>query len=544
MARGIAGPADVGSWEFAMKLVDSSIDGISAFDRACRYTFWSRAMEQITGLPREKVLGRPAFEVFPFLEDVGEDELFFRALAGERASSEGRPFLVPETGRRGVFDAYYAPLWSERGEILGGTAVVRDVTERKAAEEAIRETEGRFGIMADAAPVMLWMARTDGMCTFFNQTWLHFTGRTLEQEWGVGWAEGVHPEDVQPCMDGFFRAFSERQPFELEYRLRRRDGEYRWVLDRGTPRFLPDGAFGGYIGSTIDDTERKRMEVDLRNSVRARDEFLQIASHELKTPLTPLRLQLDTMARGLGKAVVQDERLLARLDAATRQTARLSRLVESLLAVSRIAAGLFTLHLEEFDFCEMVRRIALQFRSEARKAGSDVAVQAEVEAMGRWDRHRCEQVVSNLLSNAIKFGAGRPVELEVRESEGLVRFAATDHGIGIEQEALARIFGPFERAVSPRHYGGLGLGLFVARHIAEAHGGTIVARSRPGSGSTFTVLLPREPCARPDVGAGFGLDVRAGSGGAHPLITASPDDSAATRPCRGRSGTDGPGARW
>ena len=145
--------------------------------------------------------------------------------------------------------------------------------------------------MADASPVLLWMSRTDGLCTFFNQTWLDFTGRSLEEEWGVGWAEGIHFEDFQRCMDTYVDAFNRREVFEMEYRLRRHDGEYRWILDRGTPRYLPDGTFAGYIGSCVDITERKQLEAELRKAVRVRDEFLSIASHELRTPLTSLKLR-------------------------------------------------------------------------------------------------------------------------------------------------------------------------------------------------------------------------------------------------------------
>src|SRR5262249_47734601 len=159
-----------------------------------------------------------------------------------------------------------------------------DITGSKLADERMKESEQRFEHMADAAPVLLWMSRTDGLCTFFNQTWLEFTGRTLKEEWGVGWAESVHFEDFQRCIDSYFAAFNAREPFEMEYRLRRRDGEYRWILDRGRPRYTPDGTFAGYIGSCVDITERKELERELRSAVRARDEFLSVASHELRTP--------------------------------------------------------------------------------------------------------------------------------------------------------------------------------------------------------------------------------------------------------------------
>src|SRR4029453_18061029 len=142
--------------------------------------------------------------------------------------------------------------------------VARDITKRKTAEEELRESEARFRTVANAAPVLIWMAGPDKLCTFFNTGWLEFTGRSLEQELGNGWAEGVHPEDIDRCLDIYQNSFNARESFTMEYRLRRSDRESRWVLDIGTPRFASDGAFIGYIGSCIDITERKAAEVEAR----------------------------------------------------------------------------------------------------------------------------------------------------------------------------------------------------------------------------------------------------------------------------------------
>src|SRR5213596_371457 len=148
----------------------------------------------------------------------------------------------------------------EHGKPAFARGVSRDITKRKIAEEELRESEGRFRAVADAAPVLIWMSGPDKLCNFFNKGWLEFTGRAIDQELGSGWTEGVHAEDRHRCVGVYKRAFDAREPFTMEYRLRRSDGEYRWVLVSGTPRFAADGAFLGYIGSCIDITERKLAE--------------------------------------------------------------------------------------------------------------------------------------------------------------------------------------------------------------------------------------------------------------------------------------------
>jgi PAS domain S-box-containing protein len=248
--------------------------------------------------------------------------------------------------------------------------------------------------------------------------------------------------------------------------------------------------FARRIGLAVDNA---RLFREAQDAIRARDEFLQIASHELKTPLTPLQLQLDTLVRAFEKSGIQNERLMAKLDAAARQTSRLGRLVESLLDVSRITAGRIDLSLDRCDLSALVHEVADRFQAEAKRLGSEIKVFGGDAIVGQWDRLRVEQIVANLLSNAIKYGSGKPIEVDVRASADAVRIAITDRGIGIGQELMGRLFGRFERGVSLRNYGGLGLGLFIARQFAEAHGGTIVAQSQSGAGSTFTVLLPLAP---------------------------------------------------
>jgi signal transduction histidine kinase len=237
-------------------------------------------------------------------------------------------------------------------------------------------------------------------------------------------------------------------------------------------------------------------EKQLHQAVRTRDEFLSIASHELKTPLTPLVLQLGQLQRALRT----NPELYPLVEIARRQTARLASLIDGLLDGTRLNEGALLLQREEFDLSELAHHVADRFHSHAEASRCPVQIESDSAARGRWDRFRVEQVIANLLSNAFKYGRGKPVELRIWSGDDGVRLSVRDNGIGIAHENVNRIFGRFERAVSSRHYGGLGLGLYVANEIVEAHGGCILVQSEPGSGSTFTVVLPRDqPSEQPEV---------------------------------------------
>jgi PAS domain S-box-containing protein len=241
--------------------------------------------------------------------------------------------------------------------------------------------------------------------------------------------------------------------------------------------------------------ENARLFERAQKAVQLRDEFLSIASHELRTPVTALQLQVQGLQELAHKqpAGWTPDRLSARLERSTQSLARMNQLVESLLDVSRITTGHLVLNLEEVDLTAAVHEVVDQVRDEARRAGSELSVTAPGPIVGRWDRLRLEQVLANLLSNAMKYGAGQPIEIDLSGTGGpAILFKIVDHGIGIAAGDLERIFGRFERAVSMRHYGGLGLGLFLTRQIVEAHGGTVTAAATPGGGATFTVVLPRE----------------------------------------------------
>lgn len=237
--------------------------------------------------------------------------------------------------------------------------------------------------------------------------------------------------------------------------------------------------------------DNARLYREARGAVRARDEFLAIASHELRTPLTPLQLQVQSLRRMVGHPELPLERVRQKLEVAERQVQRLGVLVANLLDISRITGHRLLLEPEALDLVALTRDLVERSRDQLRRAGCDLELTAPQEPLvGRWDRVRVEQVLTNLLSNAMKYGAAAPVEVELAAEGDHARLTVRDHGIGIAPEDQRRVFQRFERAVSERHYGGFGLGLWICRQVVEAMGGTIALQSALGAGATFTVRLP------------------------------------------------------
>ena len=386
--------------------------------------------------------------------------------------------------------------------------------------QALRESEQRFRLVADSAPVLLWMSGTDKKCTFFNQTWFEFTGRAYEQEQGNGWTQGIHPKDRERCWETYASAFDKRESFTMEYRLRRADGNYRWILDTGVPRFTPDGSFAGYIGSCLDISDRREVE-------RLKDEFVSVVSHELRTPLTSIGGALDLLASGVLQT--QPQRAQRMLNIAVNNTERLVRLINDILDIERIESGKVTMNKQVCNAADLIAAATDVVSDLAQNASIPLTV--ETVSTRLWaDPDRIVQVLTNLLSNAIKFSpTGSTVSLStelVMQLEGepptnhsapYLKFQVRDQGRGIPTDKLETVFGRFQQvdASDARNKGGTGLGLAICRSIIHHHGGQIWVESTLGEGSTFYFTLP---ALREEEGTGAVI----GNGG--PLVLVCDDD--------------------
>jgi PAS domain S-box-containing protein len=386
----------------------------------------------------------------------------------------------------------------ERGKPVLARGVSRDVTERKIAEEELRESEARFRTVANAAPVMIWMSGPDKLCTFFNKGWLDFTGRSLEQELGNGWAEGVHREDIDRCHDVYQNSFNARESFTMEYRLRRSDGEYRWLLDSGTPRFASDGAFLGYIGSCIDITERKaaeeearrrREQVELLGRVSLLGEMTASLAHELDQPLAAILSNATAAMQYLEQGKLDSEQLqeiLTDVVGDGRRAHDIMHNVRSAIKKGSAIRGRINLN----DVVKAVTHM-VHLDAAAHFCKVEMSLARNLPAIDG-DPSQIQQVLINLVRNAFDAmrdtpPSGRKVEIATTyNGDGTICVAVRDYGSGIPEPTLERLFEQFFTTKEE----GLGMGLAIVRSIVEAHGGSIAAENADGGGARFSFRLP------------------------------------------------------
>lgn len=397
-------------------------------------------------------------------------------------------------------------LKSTAGDPLRAVGVTIDITERRGAELRMQESEVRFRAMAERAPAMIWSCDTALKRDYFNNTWLAFTGRILEQELGNGWQQDLPAPDLQRWREVVGAAAAQVDPYTIEYRLRRADGAWRWVIETGSPRLGADGAFAGYLGSCIDITARKENEAELEEHVRRRTRELEAANQELESFSYSVSHDLRGPVRaiqGFAEIALEEceakhpEAAVERLQRVIRAAERMNKLIDAFIGMARISRTELTV--APVDLTKAAEEVIgfLRAANPARKV--EVAIAPGLAAEG--DERLLRIVLENLLGNAWKFTARKDnakIEFGAQLQDGEQVFLVRDNGAGFNGALAHKLFHAFERLHHVSQFEGLGVGLNTVHRILEKHGGRVWADAVEGKGAAFYFTLP----PRADTGSG------------------------------------------
>ena len=458
----------------------------------------NRAQESATGLPRTQQVGRNFWQVFPS--------------AAEPDSKYWVEYNRAMRDRLEVhFEEYYAPLrlWTEVSAYprkAGGISIFfRNGNSRKDAEkreqaargDAERERASLHQLFTEAPLPVCILRGPDHVYELANPSYRALFGRDLLGKPVREALPEMEKQGFLQVLDGVFAQGEAYSATEALVRIHSGGGQRDGFFDFTCQPFRnAAGKVEGLIicGYEVTDLVRSRVRaealaVELRQAVRIRDDFLSLASHELNTPLTPLKLQLEVIGRSSGADAFRDH-----LNVSLRQVDRMKTLVAQLLDVSRIGAGQLVLEPQQVDLVELAQAVVARFAAQPEAPPISVAV--EGRPVGSWDLFRLDQAITNLISNALKYGEGKPVEVIAGSVDGWAQLCVVDHGIGVALGEQERIFERFERAVPARNYAGLGLGLWIVKQVVGASGGTVSVESAKGEGARFTLRLPLSPASR------------------------------------------------
>ncbi|XXX35071.1 ATP-binding protein [Sorangium sp. So ce117] len=483
-------------------IVDNTASVVFAKDIEGRYMLVNRGFEELFQMPREQVIGKTDHDVFPPEQAEAYRANDLLVLQQNRAMELDE--VAPQRDGARTYISLKFPLCGPAGEPDGICGISTEITSRKHAEDVLRHSysllEATLESTADGILVVdgarrvvrhnhrlaqMWSIPDGVLANGSADVCLAFAcGQLREPELFVKSVHALCAEPEVSAVDTFalldgrvFERYS--QPQRLGGRVVGRVWSFRDITARVHAEQQRDRLL----------LEERRTRAAAEEATRLRDEFLLIASHELRTPVTSLQLSIQSLGQRLSRGM-DVERVRSAVALSGRQIKRLSNLVDMLLDVSRIQAGRLDLDRAPVDLRELVAEIVAQLGDQLAQSGSTLAVRAEQPITGWWDRYRLEQVVTNLLINAIKFGERAPIEITITAEDRVARLSVADHGLGIPAEVRTQLFERFRRGVSSRNYGGLGLGLYITRTIVEAHGGRIRLSSEVGQGSTFCVELP------------------------------------------------------
>jgi len=454
-----------------------------------RYVFATGGVSEEYGMPLQRIIGHTDPEIFPA-------EMAARHLQGDaqvRATGstvETVDSLEREDGMHHALVSKFL-LPDAAGGVADLAGIAIDITEQRQAQEQVQESEGRFRLLSDTMPQLIWISDAEGAVDWFNQRFYDYTGLTEEEARADGGLGMLHPQDVQRVTAARNTAHERGEPWEQTFSLRGRDGSYRWFLMRAIPVRNERGTITRWFGTNTDITDERDVQEKLKEVDRRKDEFLATLAHELRNPLAPLRNAMMLLQEeGTDGATTRGT-----LELMDRQLEHMVRLIDDLMDMSRISHGNIELRLERMDLREAVRlaleAVLPEAERHAHRIGTDLP---DVSVPLNGDLVRLTQVVANLLHNAVKYTPdGGRIQVQLEVQNGMAVLCIVDNGMGIPANMLPQVFDMFTQVdrTLERSKGGLGIGLNIVKRLVGMHHGTVEVHS-PGKdqGCTFTVRIP------------------------------------------------------
>lgn len=454
-------------------IVSKNLDGI--------VTSWNNGAERMFGYTPEEAIGQHITLIIPKARHSEEEDILARLRRGERIDH----FQTVRRRKDGTLldvSVTISPVRDSSGRVIGASKVARDITAQKRVEQALRESKQLYQAVTDASPVMNWMSGPDKLCYYFNKAWLDFVGRTLEQEAGNGWTENVHPEDLDRCRQIYVSNFDARRPFEMEYRLRHHTGEYRWIFDRGVPRYKPDGTFEGYVGGCLDIHDRKgaaekvRVADEALHLMRIQDEERRRIARELHDSagqtLTVLGLSLSQLIR---KAEVISPEL-------ANEGKQIEEVVQQLHREIRTTS--YLLHPPLLDEAGLDSALTSYVQGVAQRSGMAIDLNFSKD-FGRLPADvelAIFRVVQECLTNIHRHAESKTARIRLARERASVYIEVRDEGTGISPERLAEI---------QSRGSGVGIG-GIRERLRQLHGELKIESDGSGTTVSATIPIPNE----------------------------------------------------